>query len=268
MPTSEYSNLKQVERGLDRLGLTDSMIDDILDNLPSRGDVTVSIVGPDEAPDQNADMVIRQAKSGKIVITTADSADKTVIGTEESNLMGGGAGDDAAKLGAGNDRAAGGAGDDLLLGEGGNDTLLGGSGQDTLGGGTGNDLLSGDAGADTLFGGAGSDTLNGGTGNDWLFGGAGADTLNGGLGNDTLNGGAGADVMSGGEGRDLFIAGGGDTISGGAGVDTVRINADFDDVTIKTTGAKTVITFSDGSFVTVSGVERLDFNGNDDDMTL
>lgn len=65
---------------------------------------------------------------------------------------------------------------DVVNGGAGNDILSGGSGDDVLIGGDGNDILSGGIGNDMLNGGAGNDTLDGGLGGDWLVGGVGNDT--------------------------------------------------------------------------------------------
>ncbi|WP_269845034.1 calcium-binding protein, partial [Wohlfahrtiimonas populi] len=67
----------------------------------------------------------------------------------------------------------------------GNDTISGGDGDDTLHGGDGNDIIDGGMGNDTLYGGNGDDTLYGGYGNDTFIGGKGDDLLVGGRGNKT-----------------------------------------------------------------------------------
>ncbi len=64
---------------------------------------------------------------------------------------------------------------ETLLGGNGNDELEGKKGDDVLSGGAGDDDLDGDKGDDTLYGGAGNDTLDGEMGNDLLFGGDGSD---------------------------------------------------------------------------------------------
>jgi Ca2+-binding RTX toxin-like protein len=77
------------------------------------------------------------------------------------------------------DYLIGGAGADVIDGLGGDDTIDGQGGNDTLAGGAGYDTLFGGAGDDSLDGGTGNDILQGGTGNDiYRFGrGAGQDTL-------------------------------------------------------------------------------------------
>lgn len=64
--------------------------------------------------------------------------------------------------GNGNDTVIGNAGNDTLFGEAGNDSIDGGFGNDRLLGGLGNDIVKGGAGADVLIGGAGFDKLAGG----------------------------------------------------------------------------------------------------------
>ncbi|MBF0623065.1 MAG: calcium-binding protein [Magnetococcales bacterium] len=112
----------------------------------------------------------------------------------------------------------GGAGDDTITGEGGDDTLIGGVGDDVMDGGNHDDILEGGAGDDTMDGGNHADTLIGGTGND---------TMNGGQHDDILDGGAGNDIMDGGHGNDLFIFGDGDGkdyVNGGDGwLDTIDL---------------------------------------------
>jgi len=127
----------------------------------------------------------------------------------------------------GSDRMQGGAGDDILLGSPGADTLEGGAGFDIADysaarGGQRIDLMNpalntnlaaGDVhiGIEGLIGGSGADNLRGTTGDDllrgmgnvdWLFGRRGDDLLEGGVGDDVLLGGLGADTLDGGANRD------------------------------------------------------------------
>jgi Ca2+-binding RTX toxin-like protein len=113
-----------------------------------------------------------------------------------SDIIAGGASDDALSLLGG---------DDYASGLGGNDTLRGNGGDDVLAGGLGLDRLLGGAGDDTLHGNAGRDRLEGGSGHDSLFGGGANDTLFGGKGADRLHDGAGADRMWGQSGADVFV---------------------------------------------------------------
>jgi hypothetical protein len=79
-----------------------------------------------------------------------------------------------------------------------------------------------------------------------------------------LNGGLGSDELYGGSGQDQFNADAGDKVFGGQGDDVAIIDAAFSDVSITTVGTKTVITFTDGSTVSIKGVEHIDF----DDQTI
>ena len=91
--------------------------------------------------------------------------------------------DTTSQTNAGTDNADvvnGGAGADSLSGAGGADTLTGFAGNDTLDGGAGNDVLNGGVGTDRLLGNDGDDLLQqvgAPTGNETLDGGAGVDTL-------------------------------------------------------------------------------------------
>ncbi|MBD8525817.1 calcium-binding protein [Pseudoxanthomonas sp. CAU 1598] len=106
------------------------------------------------------------------------AAGEQLLGTNDTDLIRGLAGDDQLFAFAGNDRLEGGDGDDYLSGGNGSfsgsgdDRLLGGSGDDTLVGEDGNDWLQGGAGNDTYFfrAGDGSDTIdNRGGGSDWVY---------------------------------------------------------------------------------------------------
>ena len=154
--------------------------------------------------------------------------------------------------GAGNDRINGtnftdvvraGDGDDLIYGRGGSDSLSGGEGADRIDGGAGDDWLFGDegddsirggssqvladgslrhGGYDSIFGGDGNDVIDGGNGFDEISGGAGDDILAGAYGNDTIDGGVGDDLVLGGPGDDLIsIEVGDDEAHGGLGNDVI-----------------------------------------------
>ncbi len=190
----------------------------------------------------------------------------------------GGDGNDILNADGGNNYFEGGAGNDTLTAGWGKDTFYGGSGNDTLDGGGSDDKLYGDEGDDTLYGGAGKDTLSGGDGNDLLYGGDDDDTLMGGIGDDTLYGGGGSDLF-------IFNMGeGNDHVDGGANgwtTDTIELNGygggkiDSDDWTLildegeitKSRGksidlssdSSGTIVFSDGSELTFSNVERIEW---------
>lgn len=153
----------------------------------------------------------------------------------------------------------GGAGADQINGLAGDDSLWGGGGNDILDGGTGDDFLYGEGGNDTLMGGSGADTLSGGIGND---------ILDGGSGNDILIGGAGDDVMTGGSGSDTFIIGpssGNDRITdfrSGDVIDWSAMTSAGYNATITQSGADTLISFGDGSSVTLQGVMANSLRGD------
>jgi len=151
-----------------------------------------------------------------------------VSGTDNPDLLDGG---------AGNDRFLGEGGADLIIGNSGGDDLLGGDGNDSLHGGDGNDFLRGGGGDDVLIGNAGADTIRGDAGDDHIISAAildepaylaslqnaefasqvetplayGTDTdagdeVDGGYGDDQLTFGT-DDTVTGGEGDDWFEAG-------------------------------------------------------------
>ncbi|MDR5651052.1 calcium-binding protein [Ruixingdingia sedimenti] len=158
-----------------------------------------------------------------------------VFGSEWSDLVSTGAGNDHVEGREGADTLDGGLGDDVLYGGADADMIFGGHGFDLLRGEAGNDTLRGGGLRDLLYGGSHADLLQGDGGNDALFGGGGADTLYGGAGNDRLVGGLGKDVLYGGAGVDLFVfrlaaeagAGGGRDVIGDfeAGIDQIDLSA-------------------------------------------
>uniref|UniRef100_UPI00260C08C0 calcium-binding protein n=2 Tax=unclassified Novosphingobium TaxID=2644732 RepID=UPI00260C08C0 len=162
--------------------------------------------------------------AGRDTADYSDSAGAVQVNLATGVGLGGNAGNDSYSsienvLGSDqSDVLTGGAGANLLDGGFGNDTLSGGDGADTLQGGGGSDiadysasaagvqisLLAGTAaggdaqgdvldGVEGIVGSAFADILTGDTGNN---------SLSGGVGDDTLTGGAGADVLDGGDGID------------------------------------------------------------------
>jgi Ca2+-binding RTX toxin-like protein len=165
--------------------------------------------------------------SSYVVFGSRALVDVVREGTEASNRINGGFGDDVIYGLSGSDTLIGWEGVDALYGGSGNDNLRGGAGADALNGGSGSDFasyfndaaikvsldgsiagtgaaagdiftfienLSGsDTGNDQMSGNAAANRLNGNGGKDTLFGRDGADVLKGGLGNDILSGGSGAD---------------------------------------------------------------------------
>ena len=131
-------------------------------------------------------------------------------------------------------------------------------------GSDGNDSLDGDVGRDVLRGGTGNDELEGSDGKDELYGGKGRDHIEGGEGNDQLAGGGGSDVFE---------------FDPGSGRDTItdwRFGSDvmdLDDFSYNNfrelrqdafqVGDDVVFSLDDGGQITVLGVEKSEFNGND-----
>jgi FG-GAP-like repeat/RTX calcium-binding nonapeptide repeat (4 copies) len=128
-------------------------------------------------------------------IIEVGNTEPEILGEEGKNLVGT---DDS-------DTLIGGSGNDFISGRKASDSLDGGLGNDSIYGGKGLDTLTGGSGDDILFGGRGTDNLDGGEGNDSLYGGKANDTLLGGLGDDFLSGENGDDFLTGGSGNDRFL---------------------------------------------------------------
>lgn len=198
--------------------------------------------------------------------STPSGGNDLLLGTDLSQTINGGSGNDVIAGFGGNDSILGGFGDDYLLGGLGNDRLSGGDGNDFLFGEAGNDVLAGSAGDDALFGGAGTDSLSGGDGNDWLFANSGNDTLTGGLGDDIAYGGTGANTITGGAGNDeLRGSSGNDVIDGGVDNDFIEGGSGADRLTggvgddmyyyaSRTHGGDTILDFE-------SSQDRFEFRG-------
>jgi Ca2+-binding RTX toxin-like protein len=173
-------------------------------------------------------------------IFVGDAGQNDLAGTESSDFIAGGAGNDKLKAKGGNDwlvnGVAAGAASSWIPGaysftpdlsvDGGDDEIDGGAGHDWLylyyglrAAGVSFDISNPNAvaavtsggvaagsitGIETLtfFGGLGNDSVTGGSAGSTLNGGGGNDTLRGAGSNDTLDGGAGDDVLDGGGGTD------------------------------------------------------------------
>lgn len=177
---------------------------------------------------------------GTKTLTNIEAAD--IRGSDNDDLITGGAGGDFINGLLGNDTIGGGAGDDVITGHIGNDTVSGGAGNDTLNGDDGDDTLNGGSGDDDLNGDAGDDSLNGGDGTDRAslifidisgldFAFTGNQTVVTGFGTKTLTdveaasivGSQFNDVITGGAGDDtLYGYFGSDTLYGGAGDDRLE----------------------------------------------
>ena len=162
------------------------------------------------------------ATSGVTINLSNQTEGFTIIGSNYTDTITGGHGDDVIYGGGNNDVLSGGDGDDLIYRRHGNNTISGGAGNDAIYGGSGNNTISGGDGNDLIIGGSGTDTLYGDAGDDIIYGGSGADTIYGGDGNDLIIGGSGAEKIDGGAGNDIILGtSGNDIITGGLGSDTL-----------------------------------------------
>ncbi|MGD1910851.1 MAG: calcium-binding protein [Rivularia sp. (in: cyanobacteria)] len=105
------------------------------------------------------------------------SADKAILGTDNSESLFGEVCDDSIFGKGGNDQIFGSEGVNHLYGGAGDDTMYGGSQGDSMYGGQGNDLIFAAEGDNIVFGGLGDDTIYSGSGNDKIVGGFGDDTI-------------------------------------------------------------------------------------------
>ncbi|KRQ97736.1 choice-of-anchor I family protein [Bradyrhizobium valentinum] len=176
------------------------------------------------------------ASTGNFTLTVTGETDANVInGTNGSNLLFGTEGVDLVNAGGSTD---------FVFAQGGDDVVNAGTGNDFVFGGAGKDILRGEAGRDILFGENGNDTLAGGRGNDQLYGGQGNDTF----------------VFQRGDGRDLVF----DFQSGAGSDDVIQLDAaafaDFNALmqsgAVSNTQIGTEIEYSDGSSITLVGVNK------------
>ena len=218
----------------------------------------------------------------------------TVLGGDGGGVFQGGtAGRNVLVAGGGNTTLVGAVGDDVMYGSAsghdqmfagsGPETFVAGGGASTLVGGSGGDVMFGGAGASTIYGGtAGGDTVVAGSGSTLFVGGAGQSTLFGGAGDDTVwtgagsmtvvlgaaqdqvNFGTGSSTTFAGQGTDLFTAvagsgGGNDVISGvKVGTDSIALfGYDTSAVLTQNGGGNTVLSLSDGTRITLLGVQHL-----------
>ncbi|HBB55478.1 MAG TPA: hypothetical protein DCZ49_04750, partial [Hyphomonadaceae bacterium] len=201
--------------------------------------------------------------------------DDSLFGNNEANVLTGGIGNDSLHGFGGVDTLDGGAGVDTALftastagitvdlDDDGDATASNGDVliaiENVTGSSTASDILTGNDGANMLSGLGGDDILNGEGGNDTLNGGDGFDILDGGAGNDTLTGGASADTF--------FIG----ANSGADVVTDFATASDLIDVSalglspaaalalaVSDGAGGTIITFSSGNTLTLSGVAPSD----------
>ena len=219
-----------------------------------------------------------------------DEADVITGGALSDLLIGNGGndiltlfdGDDVGQAGAGNDKIWAGAddtGDDIMAGDAGNDEMGGGSGNDLLVGGGADDgatldvlLSNGNAandGSDTLYGGEGNDTLIGGGWDDGAVNDNGAYDA----GEAVLTG-SSNDIIWAGTGNDLLLAAdGNDVLGGGAGNDTIEAGGGNDVIyggvgETNTSGLNDVLSGEAGNDTIYAAVgdDSVDGGAGDDDL--
>ncbi|MEW6494827.1 MAG: calcium-binding protein [Cyanobacteriota bacterium] len=163
--------------------------------------------------------------TGTTLLSYSNIEQFNITGTQNADVLRGGAGNDTLNGGVGNDTLNGGDGNDTLIdingsvdGGAGNDTLVADYSQLNLGGGVdvgynGTNAVFSRFFGTTLLSYSNIEQFNitGTQYDDVLRGGAGNDTLNGGAGNDILNGYGGGvgemDGLTGGAGADTFVLG-------------------------------------------------------------
>ena len=142
------------------------------------------------------------------------SANDTIHGNDDGDVLMGGPGSDTLSGGAGNDHIYGNA---LTSTQGASDSA------DTISTGAGTNYVNGNAGNDTIIGGDGPNRLYGGSGNDSISAGNGNNHINGNLGDDVIQAGSGNNVILGGQGNDVIAAGNGNNVmEGDAGNDVLQ----------------------------------------------
>jgi len=158
------------------------------------------------------------------------SADKAILGTDNSESL------------------FGEVGDDTIFGKEGNDQIFGSEGVNKLYGGAGNDTIFGGSQADSIFGGPGNDTIFASEGNNIVFGGLGDDTINTGSGNDKILAGFGNDTIFLGGGEDIVV------LESGKGIDTIN-NFQLGQTSLDVSGNPNDLSIVDGA----SGAEISQF---------
>ena len=70
MAVDEYTSLDDVRDGLSDINLSDELVDDIISQITPdpEGEIKVSVVGPGETPDPDADLIVRQNEGGTITV--------------------------------------------------------------------------------------------------------------------------------------------------------------------------------------------------------
>ena len=213
------------------------------------------------------------AAAGIAVNVTGNGLHNQIIGNAAANKLSGGAGDDTLAGGAGNDTLVGGTGSDSYVVEQTGDvvTELAGEGTDTVQ----TTLASYTLGANVenlWYSGIGAFTGTGNALNNEIDGSfSSSAVIDGGAGNDIIHGSQFKNALQGGVGDDTFLfASSTDvtgTVDGGAGDDQLRLEFDFSQYAITSSGGATTFTLKGpGTALTVRNVETVYFN--DVPMTL
>jgi Ca2+-binding RTX toxin-like protein len=177
-----------------------------------------------------------------------------LFSTDGTDVLHGGAGNDAIYHGASKDNvglhpsgpyafgeAYGDAGDDILRGGETGTSFFGGTGNDTIAAHAGDDTIDGGDDNDLIVGGTGADTILGGSGNDaiYTFGTLGhyGTTPIEGWEQGSINpyGDTDTDTVDGGAGDDFIYAGAGDDIDGGANDDVLILSVQLEEDSVATT---------------------------------
>lgn len=231
------------------------------------------------------------------VLVYTGSTGGTLNGSDDANLLVGGAYNDTLNGGLGDDTLDGGGGADLMAGGKCNDTYVyndeglsifeaAGEGWDKVSTtidqlsanvferianieeleyvGVGDGVLQGSTGNEALTSHGGRDSLYGMDGNDTLSAGDSQDMLDGGAGDDVLDGGDDDDFLTGGDGNDSLIGGAGvDALWGDDGNDTL-VGNDGADLLDGGAGADTLIGGLGDDAYTVDAADDLVTEGADE----
>jgi Ca2+-binding RTX toxin-like protein len=226
------------------------------------GSSTVFSTGSDTVVTGAGAAVIGVQAGGADVVFGA-SGRLTFIGGAQASTVVGGAGSETLFAGAGGGVFSGGSG--------GGNVILAGTGASTVFGGGANDVIFAQGSGQVLVAGAGNETLNGtgATGGTVIYAGSGADFIAGSAGSDVIFGGTGQSTVLGGGGANLYAfrqgtagqmvindfnqaAGDKLTLLGFAGGAAQSALA-----AAQVTGAGTILTLSDNTRITLSGVQSL-----------
>jgi len=200
-------------------------------------------------------------------ILRGGDGDDDIFGGAGHDLIDGNFGDDKIVAGIGDDVVQAGRGDDIVDAGRGADLVLGKIGEDLIDGGRGDDLLDGGRGIDTLYGDLGDDLVFGSQGDDWVYGGRGEDELAGEHGDDFIKGDRGDDLLRGGRDDDMLYGGrGDDTAIGSHGED--EIFGGFGDDLVYGGVNKDSLEGGDGSDTIFGGAAGDEIDGGDGDDTL